>query len=60
MLLKEKSPEYNSDQPEQVLTDINYQYIEQMVDKLKLQKNFCLPAGFKLHCEIFEALMQQI
>ena len=60
MLIQVNHAEYNSSQPEHGRRDRRYQYIEQLADQLELKKNFCLPAGFKMHCEIFEALMQRI
>ena len=60
MLLQVNQKEDNSSQPESGRTDRSYQYIEQMVDKLEFKNNFYLPAGFKMHCEIFEALIQRI
>ncbi len=60
MIVQVKQEEYNSGQPESSRTVRSYQYIEQLVDKLEFQNKFSLPAGFKIHCEIFEALMQRI
>ncbi|HEY9691289.1 MAG TPA: hypothetical protein V6D15_03750 [Oculatellaceae cyanobacterium] len=60
MLVQVNQVEYKSTQSEHSLKDKRYQYIEQLADKLELKRNFYLPAGFKMHCEIFEALMRHI
>lgn len=60
MLVQVNQRESKSGQPEDDRRVKNYQYMEQMADKLEFKKNFYLPVGFKMHCEIFETLMQRI